>query len=137
MVQATAIAIDGRAVMLFGSPGVGKSDLALRLIDTGAALIGDDVVSIAIVGARLVVAAASTGRPRLHVADIGIVRAARSCASAPLALVIRCVADARPDRAATSGVWSHQGLSVPQVALVAHHASAPAKLRLALARWGL
>ena len=37
LVHATAVAIDGRAVLLRGPSGSGKSDLALRLIDAGAA----------------------------------------------------------------------------------------------------
>jgi len=44
LVHATAIAIDGRAVLLRGPSGAGKSDLALRLIDAGARLVADDQV---------------------------------------------------------------------------------------------
>ena len=42
LVHATAIAIGGRAVLLRGPSGSGKSDLALRLIDAGARLVSDD-----------------------------------------------------------------------------------------------
>lgn len=44
--QATCVAIDGRAVLIEGLPGTGKSSLALALIDRGAALVGDDGVTL-------------------------------------------------------------------------------------------
>ena len=42
LVHATAVAIEGEAVLLRGASGAGKSDLALRLIDGGARLVADD-----------------------------------------------------------------------------------------------
>ena len=44
--QASAVAINGRALVLEGAPGVGKSSLALALIERGAMLIGDDGVTL-------------------------------------------------------------------------------------------
>ena len=41
-VHGTAIALEDRGVLLTGPSGSGKSDLALRLIDSGATLISDD-----------------------------------------------------------------------------------------------
>ena len=38
------VAIGGRAVLIEGRSGEGKSDLALRLIDRGAALVADGQV---------------------------------------------------------------------------------------------
>ena len=46
MIHATAVAINGAGVLLLGQSGSGKSDLALRLIDRGAALISDDSVLV-------------------------------------------------------------------------------------------
>ena len=42
LLHATAVEIDGRAVLLRGPSGSGKSDLGLRLIDAGARLVADD-----------------------------------------------------------------------------------------------
>ncbi|MFN3389305.1 MAG: HPr kinase/phosphorylase, partial [Allosphingosinicella sp.] len=41
-VHASCVAIGGRAVLIAGRSGSGKSDLALRLIDRGARLVSDD-----------------------------------------------------------------------------------------------
>src|SRR3546814_9666093 len=40
--HASCVAIGGRAVLIEGPSGSGKSDLALRLIDRGAKLVADD-----------------------------------------------------------------------------------------------
>ncbi len=42
----TIVAIDNAGIALSGPSGAGKSDLALRLIDRGAKLVGDDYVHI-------------------------------------------------------------------------------------------
>ena len=40
--HASCVAKDGRAILIAGRSGTGKSDLALRLIDRGAQLVSDD-----------------------------------------------------------------------------------------------
>ena len=63
LMHATCVAIDGVGVLIRGASGAGKSDLALRLIDGGAALVGDDYCDVT---ARegLLIAQAATGSPR-------------------------------------------------------------------------
>lgn len=46
VLQASAVAIEGRALLIEGPPGIGKSSLALALIERGATLIGDDAVTV-------------------------------------------------------------------------------------------
>ena len=41
-VHGTCVEINGEAILIKGDPGVGKSSLALQLIDRGALLIADD-----------------------------------------------------------------------------------------------
>jgi len=45
-VHSTSVVIEDAGVMITGKSGFGKSDLALRLIDSGATLISDDVVKM-------------------------------------------------------------------------------------------
>ena len=54
-VHGTCIAIDGDGVLLRGPSGSGKSDLALRLIDSGAMLVGDDQLQLSRMGDQLIV----------------------------------------------------------------------------------
>ena len=72
-VHASTVAIGGRAVMLFGPSGAGKSDLALRLIDEGAALVSDDYTELTVDGANLLARAPASIRGRMEVRGIGIV----------------------------------------------------------------
>lgn len=136
-VQATAVAIDGRALLLLGPPGCGKSDLALRLIGRGAALIADDGVRLRVVDHRLVAEAPGDAVPRLHVAGIGVVDVALT-GPTPVALVVTLDQAPVPlDRSVALSVFGPvEGMCVPQIALAAFEASAPDKLLLALNLWG-
>ena len=73
---------DGDGVLLIGPPGAGKSDLLLRLLARGFALVADDRVEIGM---------AWPGRPALagllEVRGLGIVRLPH-VAAARLALVV-------------------------------------------------
>ena len=57
LVHATAVAIDGEAILLRGPSGSGKSDLALRLIDGGAQLVADDQTLLRREGERVLASA--------------------------------------------------------------------------------
>lgn len=92
--HATTVAIDGRAIAIEGPSGSGKSDLALRLIDRGAALVSDDISLVARVGGVLRVRAPDTIRARMEVRGIGIVDVDQ-VDDVPLALVVR-LADSVP-----------------------------------------
>ena len=65
-VHTSCVAIGGRAVLIGGRSGKGKSDLALRLIDRGAALVSDDYTFVRRVEGRLLASAPDTitGRSR-------------------------------------------------------------------------
>ena len=41
--HSTSVVIEDLGVLIRGKSGIGKSDLALRLIDSGATLISDDL----------------------------------------------------------------------------------------------
>ncbi len=77
-VHATAVArwtgarTGWRAALLSGSPGAGKSDLALRLIGRGWRLVGDDYVHLFASGDALFARAPETIAGRMEVRGFGI-----------------------------------------------------------------
>ncbi len=133
--HATAVARDGLALLLEGPPGSGKSDMALRLIDRGWLLVGDD---------QLLLAPDGTGGwqvsppPRLagllEVRGVGLVRLPH----APAARAILVLDLAGPvERLPEPGRDPATGL--PRMALAPFEASAPLKAEraFALARAGV
>jgi serine kinase of HPr protein (carbohydrate metabolism regulator) len=137
-VQATVVAIGGRGVLIHGAPWAGKSDLALRLIDRGATLVGDDAVMIYALSGRLFAAPCPSGPGGLHVAGLG--RVDLPVASEPVQIGIAIdLSPLRPDAARWGMAGQFEvltGHSVPQVRLEALESSAPIKVALALERWG-
>lgn len=68
--HASCVARDGAGVLLLGSPGTGKSDMVLRLLDQGFVLVADDRVEIADGVARPALGLAGL----LEVRGLGIMR---------------------------------------------------------------
>lgn len=86
LVQASAVAVEGRALMITGKPGRGKSSLALALIDRGADLIGDDGVRLVPDGDCLMAAPPPNITGKLEIRGVGLIEL--SPVSAPLALIL-------------------------------------------------
>jgi HPr kinase/phosphorylase len=131
LVHATAIAIDGRALLLRGAPGSGKSDLALRLIDAGACLVADDQCELYRRGDSVIVRAPVTIAGLLEVRGVGLFRL-DELAEAPVALLIDLVPPEGVERLPARHTEEILGLALPLIAVTPFEASAAAKLRLAL-----
>jgi serine kinase of HPr protein (carbohydrate metabolism regulator) len=132
IVHATAVAIGGRAVLLRGASGSGKSDLALRLIDAGARLISDDYSQLRRENKAILVRAPEPISGLIEVRGLGILRV-EALAEAPLALIADLVAPQDVERMPEPYSETIFGLSIPLVEVAPFEASAPAKLRFALA----
>lgn len=134
--HASCVAIEGRGVLLTGPSGAGKSDLALRLIDRGATLIGDDGVVVEARGARLIARAGPNIEGQMEVRGLGIL-GFPAVAEAPLALVIALdqPMPRMPDESLPVRVI--EGLTLPVIALDPFEASAPVKVEKALMLYGL
>lgn len=133
-VHASTVAIGGRAVLLAGRSGSGKSDLALRLIDRGAALVSDDYTLVKREAERLVATAPATIAGKMEVRGIGIVDVA-TCASAPVAMLIDL--DNAAERMPPDETEMILGVRLPSLKLDGRAPSAAIKVELALRLRGL
>jgi HPr kinase/phosphorylase len=135
LVHGTTVAIGGRAVLLRGPSGSGKSDLALRLIDAGARLVADDRSELRRDAGAILARAPETIVGLIEARGIGILRVA-SLASAELALIVDLVAPDAVERMPEPRNETILGVSVPLISLAPFEASAPAKLSFALTALG-
>lgn len=123
-------------VLLLGESGAGKSDLALRLIERGAALVADDRVDLAARDGALVASPPKNLAGLLEVRGLGIVeRPFRPEARIALAamLVDREAVARLPEPEFYNPPHPFEGIRVPLVRLPAFAASTPAKIALAAA----
>ncbi len=131
LVHGTCIELFGLGVLLRGPSGSGKSDLALRLIDSGARLIADDQVVLTAEAGRIRAAAPTRIGGRIEARGVGIVQVA-TIEAAPVALVVDLVAPADVPRLPEPSVCRLAGIALPSIALAPFEASAAAKVRLAV-----
>jgi serine kinase of HPr protein (carbohydrate metabolism regulator) len=133
--HASTVATEGRAVLITGPSGSGKSDLALRLLDRGFTLVSDDQTVVKRDGDRLLASAPPTIAGKLEVRGIGIVEMER-LADVPVALIVELTSDIQriPDDSRERPIL---GARIPLISIDAMAASAPSKVALALDRMGL
>lgn len=126
--HATAVSVRGEGVLLLGESGVGKTDLALRLIQAGAILIADDQVDITPIGNGLYLSPPPSLAGVMELYGLGLVRMPYMT-QAPLKLVVQC-AQGVAERLPPARKWIMEGIAVDEVGLDPLHASAAAKLML-------
>src|SRR5580704_15293502 len=132
LVHGTTVALEGEGVLLRGPSGSGKSDLALRLIDGGARLVADDQTELTRKADDVIAGSPASIAGRLEVRGVGILEVP-AVPSAPLRLVVDLVAPDRVERLPEPQFCEYLQCSLPLLAVAPFEASAPAKVRLALA----
>jgi len=129
-VHATAVAIGGAGVLIRGSSGQGKSDLALRLIDRGAILVSDDQVDIVRKGRDLLLSPPPPLAGKLEIRSLGIWEQ-EYLSEAPLKLIVDL--KPHPERLPLDRqVMILLGIKVPTCTLNAMESSAAIKAEWAL-----
>ncbi len=139
--HATCIDLAGHGILLMGTPGSGKSSLALQLIDAPgyglggelmrARLVADDQVSIRRDSDKLVASAPAALLGLLEIRGLGIMSLA-AAAETRLALAVRLATPPATERLPEPVTIEFLGLNLPLLGLDASLAAAPARLRAAL-----
>ena len=134
-VHASTVALNGRAVLISGASGSGKSDLTLRLLDRGFTLVSDDQTVVKKDGDRLLASAPPNIAGKLEIRGIGIVEM-ETVTGVPVALLVELTSEIQrlPDESHERPIL---GISLPLISIDAMTASAASKVALGLDRRGL
>lgn len=129
LLHASCVALDGKAVLITGPAGAGKSDLALRLIDGGAQLIADDQTALHIENGVLLASPPPAIAGLFEVRHVGLVKMPYVM-SVPVALYVELAPpDAKLERLPETDPVFLLDRPVPRLRLPSFAASTPAKIR--------
>jgi serine kinase of HPr protein (carbohydrate metabolism regulator) len=134
MPNVSCVAMRGRALLITGEPGSGKSSLALALMDRGGELVGDDGVTLAQVGELIVATPPPHTEGLIEIRNVGLLEVPTT--RAPVAIVINLTRHA--ERLPLGhGVAILLGKEVPQVDLYPDTSALPLRAEAALEMHGL
>ena len=128
--HSTSVVIEDLGVLIRGKSGIGKSDLALRLIDSGATLISDDLTICKKTGDYLYLFPHSETKGLLEVREIGIMTVPY-VENVKLTLVVELVEE-KFER--IPGIMSCNilGVKFPKIKIFGKSSSAVAKIKIKL-----
>ncbi len=116
LVHGTCVTLKGNAVLLRGVSGVGKSSLALHLIDRGACLLADDQVDLCVMGGKIIASVPPSLKGLLEVRGLGICSFS-FIEKAPLALCVDLCDLASLERLPTPSFVAYDDVEVPHLKL--------------------
>ena len=87
IIHGSSVELDGKAILIKGKSGSGKSSLALKLIMLGARLIADDQTTVFVEKKQVLLRAPPLLPPGLEIRGVGFVHAP-ICKQAELKLVV-------------------------------------------------
>jgi HPr kinase/phosphorylase len=119
ILHASAVAINGRAVLITGASGSGKSGLALTLMAYGGALVADDRVVLQREGEAIYGTAPDRIRGAIEARGVGILRA-DPIVESPVSLVV-IMDEMETDRLPPQRSTNLLGISLPLL----HNAGTP------------
>ncbi|MBQ9034866.1 MAG: HPr kinase/phosphatase C-terminal domain-containing protein [Alphaproteobacteria bacterium] len=132
-IHATMLKMNGKAVLIKGKSGCGKSDLALRLLtDKNVHLVADDVVSLFLENNKVYGKAPENLQGLLEVRGVGVVKMPY-VKQATVDLVVNLVDN--PEEIERMPKIAHEnilGLEIERIDLYAKECSAPEKVKIKL-----
>lgn len=128
--HATSVAIEDNGVAIFGDPGSGKSDLALRLIDSGATLISDDITVFSKSEKNINLFGIENTKGLLEVREVGIITVPY-VEGIKLKLVVR-LTDRVIERIPKKNQINLLGLKFPKLEINGKNSSSVAKVKVKL-----
>jgi len=133
LLHASCVALDDKGLLLTGAPGAGKSDLALRLIDSGAQLVSDDQTFLTYENGVLCASPPATIEGMMEIRHIGLVKMP-FVSNIPIAIIVELAGFGEElERLPEPDFVFLLDQRVQRLRLPAFAASTPAKIRAALA----
>lgn len=131
--HASAVAYSGRALLLTGPSGSGKSALALELMALGCTLVSDDTVILTVEGGRLLASAPPATRGLIEARGLGLLPAAVEQGPVPVLAQVD-LSRQEPERLPRLREIDHAGVVLPL--LLRPHGTSPAAALLQYLRAG-
>jgi HPr kinase/phosphorylase len=130
--HATCVALGSSGVLLLGESGMGKSDLALRLIDRGARLIADDQVELTRHGKYITANSPPSIYGLLEIRGLGIFHV-KARKKAHLLLVAQLLNREWIERLPYPEPYECLGVTIPKLNISPFEVSAAIKIEMAVA----
>ena len=128
--HATSVAIEDNGVAIFGGSGSGKSDLALRLIDSGATLISDDITLFSKLDKNIDLYSIEKTKGLLEVREIGLITVPY-IEAVKLRLVVK-LKESNLERVLVNKQESILGIKFPKIEINGKNPSSVAKIKVKL-----
>ena len=129
-IHATSVVIEDSGVLIVGNSGLGKSDLALRLIDSGATLITDDITISKKVEDSIFLFSPLQTRGLLEVREVGIMTVPY-VDNIKLFLIVELV-DHEIERLPSKKMGKFMNLNISKIKIYGKNSSSVAKIKLKL-----
>ncbi len=132
--HASCVSLNSKGVLLLGKSGVGKSDLALRMLSRGAMLVADDQVIIHKIDEEheyLIATVDESIRGLLEIRGVGLVNYPVA-ANIPVMLAVELVRREDMEHIPTPQHFECLGIRVPKIAINGFDSSSPDKIFAAM-----